>query len=83
MPDVQAVLWPTGSGLIVGLPYVAEGARRRNLLHYTLGAWLALTSTAALLLGAPGLSWVPTIAGGGAYADPGAGRRRGKANGGH
>lgn len=67
-PDLQTMLWPTGSGLIVGLLYLAEGAARRNLLHYSLGVWLALTSTAALLLGTPGLYWVLTIAGGGAYA---------------
>ncbi|BCL28766.1 ABC transporter permease [Streptomyces aurantiacus] len=68
MPDVQTLLWPTGSGFVVGLLYVAEGAQRRNLLHYTLGTWLALTSTAALLLGTPGFYWVLTLAGGGAYA---------------
>ncbi|WAP57834.1 hypothetical protein [Streptomyces sp. S465] len=33
-----------------------------------LGVWLALTSAAALLLGTPGLYWVLTLAGGGAYA---------------
>ncbi|MFE2187895.1 ABC transporter permease [Streptomyces sp. NPDC059455] len=67
-PDLQSVLWPTGSGLIVGLIYVSEGAARRNVLHYGLGVWLALTSTAALFLGTPGLYWVLAIAGGGAYA---------------
>lgn len=67
-PDLQAMLWPTGSGLVVGLLYLAEGAVRRNLLHYSLGVWLALTSTAALLFGTPGLYWVLTLAGGGAYA---------------
>jgi hypothetical protein len=67
-PDVQTLLWPTGSGLVVGLIYVAEGAVRRNTLHYALGTWLALTSTAALLLGNPGFYWVLTLAGGGAYA---------------
>lgn len=67
-PDLQSMLWPTGSGLVVGLLYLAEGAARRNLLHYSLGVWLALTSTAALLFGTPGLYWVLTIAGGGAYA---------------
>ncbi|MET9558925.1 ABC transporter permease [Streptomyces tauricus] len=68
MPDVQSLLWPTGSGFVVGLLYIAEGAQRRNLLHYALGTWLALTSTAALLLGTPGFYWVLTVAGGGAYA---------------
>ncbi|MFD0416639.1 ABC transporter permease [Streptomyces sp. NPDC127108] len=66
-PDIRTLLWPTGSGFVVGLMYVAEGAARRNLLHYTLGTWLALTSTAALLMGNPNFYWVLTIAGGGAY----------------
>ncbi|TXL92232.1 ABC transporter permease [Streptomyces sp. IB2014 016-6] len=68
MPDLQSTLWPTGSGLVVGLLYLAEGAARRNFLHYGLGCWLALTSTAALFLDTPGLYWVLTVAGGGAYA---------------
>ncbi|WP_437805733.1 ABC transporter permease [Sorangium sp. So ce1078] len=68
MPDLQSMLWPTGSGLVVGLIYLGEGAVRRNLLHYGLGTWLALISTAALFLGTPGLFWVLAIAGGGAYA---------------
>ncbi|MEV7865586.1 ABC transporter permease [Streptomyces sp. NPDC088124] len=68
MPDLQAMLWPTGSGFVVGMIYLAEGALHRNLLHYGLGLWLALTSTAALFLGTPGLYWVLTVAGGGAYA---------------
>lgn len=38
------------------------------MLHYALGVWLALTSTAALSLDAPGLYWVLALAGGGAYA---------------
>lgn len=67
-PDVQNLLWPTGSGFVVGLIYVAEGSVRRNLLHYVLGTWLALTSAAALLLGDPAFYWVLTLAGGGAYA---------------
>ncbi|WP_053687528.1 hypothetical protein [Streptomyces sp. IGB124] len=67
-PELQSVLWPAGSGLIVGLLYLAEGAVRRNVLHYGLGIWLALTSAAALSFDAPGLHWVLTVAGGGAYA---------------
>ncbi|WP_234314299.1 MULTISPECIES: ABC transporter permease [unclassified Streptomyces] len=66
-PELQSVLWPAGSGLIVGLLCLAEGAVRRNLLHYGLGIWLALTSTAALRLAAPGFYWVLAVAGGGAY----------------
>ncbi|MGW6221836.1 ABC transporter permease [Streptomyces olivaceus] len=67
-PDLQTLLWPTGSGFVVGLIYVAEGATRRNTLHYALGTWLALVSAAALLLGDPAFYWVLTLAGGGAYA---------------
>ncbi|MFB6512962.1 ABC transporter permease [Streptomyces virginiae] len=66
-PELQSVLWPAGSGLIVGLLYLAEGSVRRNLLHYGLGVWLALTSTAALWFATPGLYWVLAVAGGGAY----------------
>ncbi|MFD6228674.1 ABC transporter permease [Streptomyces sp. NPDC060232] len=67
-PELQSVLWPAGSGVIVGLLYLAEGAVRRNVLHYGLGIWLALTSAAALSFDTPGLHWVLTVAGGGAYA---------------
>ncbi len=68
VPDLQTMLWPTGSGLVVGLLYLGEGAVRRNVLHYCLGTWLALTSSAALFLGTPGLFWVLAVAGGGGYA---------------
>ncbi|MEV7227201.1 ABC transporter permease [Polymorphospora sp. NPDC051019] len=68
MPELQTVLWPTGSAFVVGLIYLAEGAARRNVLHYTLGSWLALISTASLFLGTPGPFWILAIAGGGAYA---------------
>ena len=67
-PELQTMLWPTGSGFVVGMLYMAEGAARRNVMHYVLGSWLALVSTAALFLGTPGLFWVLAVAGGGAYA---------------
>ncbi|MGV9739855.1 hypothetical protein [Nocardia farcinica] len=56
-----------GSGLIVGLLYLAGGAAYRDVLQYTLGAWLALTSTAALLLDGASPYWVLAVAGGGSY----------------
>jgi hypothetical protein len=68
MPDLQAILWPTLSGFLVGVLYLGEGASRRNVLHYGLGTWLALTSTAALFLGTPNLFWVLAVAGGGGFA---------------
>jgi hypothetical protein len=68
MPELQAILWPVGAGFVVGLLYLAEGALRRNPLHYALGTWLALISTGSLFFGTPGLYWVLAVAGGGAYA---------------
>ncbi|GAA1300304.1 ABC transporter permease [Saccharothrix xinjiangensis] len=67
-PELPAVLWPAGSGLVVGLLYLGEGAVRRNVLHYGLGTWLALVSTTSLAFGTPGLFWVLALAGGGGYA---------------
>lgn len=67
-PELQGVLWPAGSTLVVGLLYLAEGAVRRNTLHYGLGAWLALIGAAALFLDAPGFFWLLAVAGGGGYA---------------
>jgi hypothetical protein len=68
MPELQSVLWPTGSALVVGLLYLGEGAARRNTLHYALGSWLALVATASLFFAAPGPFWILAVAGGGAYA---------------
>ncbi|WP_316573784.1 ABC transporter permease [Nocardia canadensis] len=65
--DLKMLLWPTGSGLIVGLLYLAGGAAYRDVLQYALGAWLALTSTAALLLDGASPYWVLAVAGGGSY----------------
>ncbi|WP_234390957.1 ABC transporter permease [Nocardia suismassiliense] len=65
--QVQTLLWPTGSGLVVGMIYLAGGAAYRDLVQYTLGAWLAVTSSAALLLDGASLYWVLAIAGGGGY----------------
>jgi hypothetical protein len=67
-PELTAALWPAGSGLIVGLLYISEGAVRRNVLHYGLGTWLTLVSTTSLAFGTPGLFWVLAVAGGGGYA---------------
>ncbi|MBP2475943.1 hypothetical protein JOF53_004815 [Crossiella equi] len=67
MPDLQSVLWPSGAGFVVGLIYLAEGAVRRNVLHYVLGTYLALLSTAALFLGTPGMFWLLALAGSGGF----------------
>ncbi len=66
-PDLPMLLWPTLAGFLVGVLYLGEGAARRNVLHYVLGTWLALTCTAALLLAIPHLFWVLAVAGGGGF----------------
>ncbi|PWK84006.1 hypothetical protein C8D88_10991 [Lentzea atacamensis] len=52
----------------MGLTYIAEGAVRRNALHYNLGTWLALVAAATLFVTAPGFFGVLAVLGGGAYA---------------
>ncbi|ADB33496.1 hypothetical protein Kfla_4466 [Kribbella flavida DSM 17836] len=64
---LQSLLWPTGSGLVVGLVYLAGGAAHRDMLQYALGTWLALISSASVFFDAPGMYWVLAVAGGGAY----------------
>lgn len=66
-PELQEVLWPVGSTLVVGLIYLAEGAVRRNVLHYGLGSWLTLVAATSLLLGTPGFYAMLAVAGGGGY----------------
>ena len=67
-PDLQDVLWPAGSVLIVGLITITEGTARRNTLHYTLGSWLSLAGATALFFDTQGVYATITIAGGGGYA---------------
>lgn len=66
-PELQTVLWPAGSVLVVGLLYLAEGAVRRNTLHYGLGTWLALAAAGSLFFPAPGIYAMLAVACGGAY----------------
>lgn len=66
-PHLQALLWPTGTGLVVGLMYLWGGTLQRDRLQYALGGWLALSTTGGLFLGLPGMYWVLALAGGGAY----------------
>ncbi|MEV6960692.1 ABC transporter permease [Streptomyces sp. NPDC051207] len=65
--EVHTLMWPTASGLVVGLLYLASGAVYRDALQYTLGSWLALASSAALFLDGANLYWALALAGGGAY----------------
>ncbi|MER8223600.1 ABC transporter permease [Streptomyces sp. NPDC094143] len=65
--EVHTLMWPTASGLVVGLLYLASGAVYRDTLQYALGSWLALASSAALFLDGASLYWALALAGGGAY----------------
>lgn len=65
--DLQLLLWPTGSALVVGLIYIAEGASRRDRLHYALGTLLAVLGGVALMLPPFATLTVMAAGGGGAY----------------
>ncbi|MBB5162975.1 hypothetical protein [Mycobacterium sp. AZCC_0083] len=65
--QVPALLWPTGSGLVIGLVYLAGGIAHRDVLQYGLGGWLAVTSPAALFLEGANVYWALALAGGVAY----------------
>ncbi|WP_090094815.1 hypothetical protein [Lentzea jiangxiensis] len=66
-PELQTVLWPAGSTIVVGLIYLAEGAVRGNELHYNLGTWLALVAAATLFVPGAGFFGVLAVLGGTAY----------------
>lgn len=66
-PLVETLLWPAGSGLVIGLCYLAGGAATRDVLQYALGAWLALVTGASLLLDTPSTYAVLAFLGAGGY----------------
>jgi len=66
-PSLQTILWPTGSGLVVGLIYLAEGAMRLDTLHYALGAFLVVVATGVLFLPTVTAIGVLAVVGGSAY----------------
>lgn len=64
---VYALMWPAGSGLVVGILYTAGAAIWREPYQFGLGVWLVVTSSVGALLGLPGLYWVMCLAGGGGF----------------
>jgi hypothetical protein len=65
--SLQTILWPTASGFLVGLIYLAEGAVRRDPVHYALGTLLILVAPAVLFLPTAVALGTLAIVGGGAY----------------
>jgi hypothetical protein len=66
-PTLQSVLWPAGSALVVGLISAAEGAARRDTIHYSLGTFLILLAGTALLLPTPAAIGTIAVLGGTGY----------------
>lgn len=64
---VMGLLWSAGSGLVVGLLYLAGGALWQDRVQYGLGAWILLASGAGALAGTPGIYLVMSLAGGGGF----------------
>ncbi|WP_394618609.1 ABC transporter permease [Lentzea sp. JNUCC 0626] len=62
-PELQDVLWPAGSVILVGLITIAEGTARHNTLHYTLGSCLALIGAVALFFDVAGVYATIAVAG--------------------
>lgn len=66
-PLVETLLWPAGSGLVIGVCYLAGGTATRDLLQYAFGCWLALVTGASLLLDTPSTYAVLAVLGSAGY----------------
>lgn len=63
--ETVALLWAAGSGLVIGLLYMAGGAMWLDLTQFALGVWFALVSGAGAIAGLPWIYLVLSVAGGG------------------
>lgn len=59
------LLWAAGSGLVIGLLYMAGGAMWLDRTQFALGAWFAVVSGAGAIAGLPWIYLVLSVAGGG------------------
>lgn len=59
------LLWAAGSGLVIGLLYMAGGAIWLDPTQFALGAWFAVVSGAGAITGSPWIYLVLSVAGGG------------------
>ena len=63
--ETIGLLWAAGSGLVIGLLYMAGGAMWLDRTQFALGAWFALVSGAGAIAGTPWIYLVLSLAGGG------------------
>ncbi|PRW63789.1 hypothetical protein [Actinopolyspora mortivallis] len=65
--EVYAMLWTSGSGLLVGTLYLSCGALTRDWLQYGVGAWILLVNAIGAFTGIPHHYLVMSLAGGGGF----------------
>ncbi|MGI8625728.1 MAG: hypothetical protein ACR2J5_04025 [Geodermatophilaceae bacterium] len=63
--ETIGLMWAAGSGLVVGLLYMAGGAIWLDRTQFALGAWFAVVSGAGAVAGSPWIYLVLSVAGGG------------------
>ncbi|WP_019853002.1 hypothetical protein [Actinopolyspora mortivallis] len=65
--DVYAMLWTSGSALLVGVLYLSGGALTGDRLHYGVGVWVLLINATGGFTGIPNHYLVMSLAGGGGF----------------
>lgn len=63
--DAIALLWSTGSGLVVGMMFLAGGAMLLDKAQFAVGCWILLINAVGGYAGIPGHYVVMSLAGGG------------------
>ncbi|SDP16467.1 hypothetical protein SAMN04487905_102228 [Actinopolyspora xinjiangensis] len=65
--DVYAMLWTSGSGLLVGVLYLSGGALTGSWTQYGVGLWILAINAAGAFTGIPNHYLVMSLAGGGGF----------------
>jgi hypothetical protein len=61
------LLWTGSAAAVTGVMCLAGGLFFRDKIHYTLGAWVLVTTAASMFAGVPGNFAVLALAGGGGF----------------
>ena len=61
------LLWPGSAAGVTGVMFLAGGLFFRDKIHYSLGAWLLITTAASMFAGVPGNFAVLALAGGAGF----------------